>query len=75
MSSLTGPIGGARIVGMPKRSRRYHAGRLCSHPDCITRLSSYNRRDTCFAHTGVKFPRLRGRTIHPSFLQGDESSP
>lgn len=52
---------GAHVVGLPKRSRTYTQGRVCSHPECVTKLSTYNRRDTCFAHAGVKIPRLRGK--------------
>ena len=55
---------GAQIAGMPRRSRTYGRGRVCSHDDCPTRLSQYNKRDTCSVHTGVIFPRLRGHTKH-----------
>jgi hypothetical protein len=48
-------------MGLPRRSRRFRAGRLCAHAGCMTRLSVYNRRDTCFVHSGVKIPRLRGK--------------
>jgi len=54
-------IRGAHVVGLPKRSRRSAEGRTCSHPDCSTQLSVYNRKDTCFIHAGVKIPRLRGK--------------
>jgi hypothetical protein len=57
----TAAIRGAHVVGLPKRSRRFSEGRVCSHEDCITRLSIYNRRDTCFIHADVKIPRLRGK--------------
>ena len=59
MASTT--IRGAHVVGVPKRSRRYATDRTCSHRDCITKLSTYNRKDTCFIHAGVKIPRLRGK--------------
>ncbi|HVE75512.1 MAG TPA: hypothetical protein VND22_01965 [Actinomycetota bacterium] len=57
----TASIRGAHVIGLPKRSRKYVEGRACAHPDCITVLSMYNRRETCFIHAGVKIPRLRGR--------------
>jgi len=60
--AVGGPIQGARISALPRRNTRFEADRLCSHPGCITKLSIYNRRDTCFAHAGFKIPRLRGRT-------------
>jgi hypothetical protein len=56
-------IRGAHVVGLPKRSRRYAQDRVCAHPDCITRLSMYNRRDTCYIHADIKIPRLRGKKV------------
>ena len=53
--------GATRVVGMPSRSRRYPEGRVCSHPGCLTRLSTYNRASTCFLHSPMVAPRLRGR--------------
>lgn len=52
---------GAHVIGLPRRSRTYREDRVCAHPGCSTRLSTYNRRETCFVHTGVKIPRLRGK--------------
>lgn len=57
----TAAMRGAHVVGLPKRSRRYAENRRCAHPDCETVLSTYNRRETCFAHAEVKIPRLRGK--------------
>jgi hypothetical protein len=54
-------IRGAHVVGLPKRSRRFAQGRLCAHSGCITRLSMYNRKDTCYIHAETKIPRLRGK--------------
>lgn len=59
---MVGPIHGARISALPRRNTCYEADRTCTFPDCTTKLSIYNRRDTCFAHAGFKIPRLRGRT-------------
>lgn len=55
---------GAQIAGMPRRSRTYETGRVCSEDNCVTRLSRYNKRETCSLHTDVVFPRLRGHTKH-----------
>lgn len=55
---------GAHIAGMPRRSRTYAHDRVCMNEECTTRLSRYNKRDTCSVHTGVVFPRLRGHTKH-----------
>ena len=48
---------------MTRPSRRYDKDRVCSDPECETRLSQYNRRDHCYAHAPVRFPRVRGRIL------------
>jgi hypothetical protein len=53
--------GATRVVRLPSRSRRYPEGRVCSHPGCLTRLSTYNWASTCFLHSPMVAPRLRGR--------------
>ncbi|MDQ4149391.1 MAG: hypothetical protein M3164_05290 [Actinomycetota bacterium] len=57
----TSAIRGAHVTGLPKRSRRFSQGRVCAHAGCITRLSMYNRKDTCYIHAETKIPRLRGK--------------
>ena len=54
-------IHGSKPVAMPRASQTYPKGRVCAHPGCETRLSTYNRRDKCWAHAEMKVPRLRGR--------------
>ena len=54
-------IRGSRPQALPRASRQYPEGRVCAAPDCGTRLSTYNRRDRCWAHAEMKVPRLRGR--------------
>jgi hypothetical protein len=58
-------IQGHRPQALPRRSRRYPGGRVCAHPGCETRLSTYNRRDRCWVHAEMKVPRLRGRKPAP----------
>lgn len=58
-----GAIKGSHVGELPRKSRQYDSDRICSHPGCITKISKYNRRETCFAHAGVKIPRLRGRKM------------
>lgn len=41
--------------------RRFTAGRVCTHPECTTLLSTYNSKETCFRHSPLAFPRTRGR--------------
>lgn len=54
-------IRGQKPQGVPRASHRYAGGRVCAQPGCETRLSTYNRRERCWAHAEMKFPRLRGR--------------
>ena len=54
-------IRGAKAQALPRASQRFPKGRVCAQPDCETRLSTYNRRDRCWAHAEMKVPRLRGR--------------
>jgi hypothetical protein len=54
-------IHGQRPQGLPRPSRQYPEGRVCGYPGCATLLSTYNRRDRCWAHAEMKVPRLRGR--------------
>lgn len=54
-------IRGSRPQALPRASQQHPEGRICSFPDCDTRLSKYNRRDKCWAHAEMRVPRLRGR--------------
>ncbi len=54
---------GERIKGVTRPSRDFGAGRVCAQKGCDTHLSRYNRRDYCFAHAPVKYPRVRGRIL------------
>lgn len=54
-------IRGQRVLGLPRASKQAPEGRVCDHPSCETRLSTYNKRDKCWAHAEMKVPRLRGR--------------
>lgn len=52
---------GNKITGGVGPSRTYAEGRVCAQDECETKLSQYNRREFCFSHAPVRFPRLRGR--------------
>ncbi len=54
-------IRGAKPQALPRASQKFPKGRVCAQPGCDTRLSTYNRRDRCWAHAEMKVPRLRGR--------------
>jgi hypothetical protein len=54
---------GNKLRGGIRPSRKFGEGRVCVDQNCDTRLSQYNRRDHCFAHAPVRFPRVRGRVV------------
>lgn len=54
---------GASIKGVTRPSKEFGGGRVCSEQSCDTKLSRYNRREHCFAHAPVKYPRVRGRIL------------
>ena len=54
---------GNRLRGGVRPSRKFGEGRICADKSCDTLLSQYNRREYCFAHAPVRFPRVRGRVV------------
>ncbi len=54
---------GQMIQSGRRPSRIYSKGRVCAKKGCETKLSQYNRREYCFAHAPIRFPRVRGRII------------
>ena len=54
---------GRRMRGGVRPSKTFMTGRVCADTGCDTRLSQYNRREYCYAHAPVKFPRVRGRIV------------
>ncbi len=54
-------IRGSRPQPVPRASQKFPEGRKCAAPGCVTKLSTYNKRDKCWAHAEMKVPRLRGR--------------
>jgi hypothetical protein len=56
-------VKGSAIRGISRPSRKFGEDRRCAHPDCGTRLSQYNRREFCYAHAPVRFPRVRGKIL------------
>jgi hypothetical protein len=49
-------------------SRRFGPGRVCGHPGCGTRLSTYNPLDWCSVHTPprefhMRAPRRKRREV------------
>jgi hypothetical protein len=55
---------GTRPGRLPPPSRRTGAeGRVCSTPDCETKLSRYNAGDRCWQHADATFPNFRGKRL------------
>jgi hypothetical protein len=54
-------IRGQKALALPRASKQAARGRVCAQPGCETQLSTYNKRERCWAHAEMKVPRLRGR--------------
>lgn len=54
---------GQSIKGVTRPSKDFGDGRVCAQAGCSTKLSRYNRREYCYAHAPVKYPRVRGRIL------------
>jgi hypothetical protein len=52
---------GSKPMQSGRRPKTKSAGRVCLEERCSTVLSRYNVRETCFQHTPVRFPRVRGQ--------------
>ncbi|MDX1745517.1 MAG: hypothetical protein R3324_06230 [Halobacteriales archaeon] len=61
MSDAT--IKGRSVKGVTRPSKEFGDGRTCLEDACITKLSRYNKRDYCYLHSPVKYPRVRGRVV------------
>ncbi len=57
---------GNRVKAKLRAPKRNVAERVCIEKGCATKLSTYNKRDHCFAHAPTRFPRLRGRVAPES---------
>ena len=62
-TQLADTVKGRRLQGGIRPSKRVDETRYCAAKDCETKLSSYNRREHCYTHAPVRFPRVRGRII------------
>jgi len=60
---MSDTLKGAAIKGVTRPSKDFGEGRVCAEKRCVTKLSRYNRRDHCYAHAPVKYPRVRGRIL------------
>ena len=53
----------SQIKGGIRPSKSFEQGRVCNDESSETKLSIYNKRDHCFNHAPVKYPRVRGRIL------------
>jgi hypothetical protein len=58
--SLSVRLGGTRVASVTGGpSGTHEEGRVCPKNGCGTRLSIYNKREECFAHSPLLFPTPR----------------
>lgn len=57
---------GNRVQGKLRAPKQNDANRVCVEKGCVTKLSTYNKREHCYAHAPTRFPRLRGRVAPES---------
>jgi len=57
---------GRRVFGTSRAPKASSEARLCARDECDTQLSRYNKREYCYTHAPVKYPRLRGRVVPES---------
>ena len=60
---MTDGLKASQIKGGIRPSKCFEQGRVCNDESCETKLSIYNKRDHCFNHAPVKYPRVRGRIL------------
>jgi hypothetical protein len=54
---------GSRPGHLPPPSQSQQVGRVCAAEGCTTTLSVYNEGPTCWQHTDLNFPALRGKRL------------
>ena len=56
---MTDGLKASQIKGGIRPSKSFDQGRVCKEESCNTQLSIYNKREHCFNHAPVKYPRVR----------------
>ena len=54
---------GSRPQKLPQPTPMTKGARICSAPDCTTRLSIYNLGSLCWQHADLVFPNYRGKRL------------
>ncbi len=60
---MSEPIKGYMVRGKKRAPKTYPTGRVCIHKGCNVKLNRYNRRDHCYNHAPIRYPRVRGRVL------------
>tara|TARA_B100000886_G_scaffold27644_1_gene17509 strand:+ start:1249 stop:1461 length:213 start_codon:yes stop_codon:yes gene_type:complete len=55
---MTDGLKASQIKGGIRPSKSFDQGRVCKEESCKTQLSIYNKREHCFNHAPVKYPKL-----------------
>ena len=54
---------GHMVRGKKRAPKSYPTGRVCAKQECGVKLNRYNRREYCYNHTPIRYPRVRGRVL------------
>ncbi len=60
---MSEPIKGYIVRGKKRSPKTYPTGRVCIQKGCEVKLNRYNRREHCYNHAPVCYPRVRGRVL------------
>jgi hypothetical protein len=60
---MSDSIKGYIVRGKKRAPKVYGVGRVCVHSECEVKLNRYNRREHCYNHAPIRYPRVRGRVL------------
>lgn len=60
---MSDTIKGYMVRGKKRAPKVYGVGRVCIQNGCEVKLNRYNRREYCYNHTPIRYPRVRGRVL------------
>ncbi len=60
---MSEPTKGYIVRGKKRSPKTYPTGRVCIQKGCEVKLNRYNRREYCYNHAPVRYPRVRGRVL------------
>ena len=56
-------VRGYMVRGKGRKPKVYPVGRVCIQDGCRVKLNRYNRREYCYNHAPIRYPRVRGRVL------------